>query len=226
MKIGWQTLGVLGAVLVVGLASCVADRGPLKGPVMDAGKGTGDGPADGSACPAITGGNSLSFDLDCSGEGDCTVSTTVEIQLDTKSAAYPGCGDGEKTFEIVDLKGTKPLTGTDQSSLELSLNPYVGLGDYMVTATNGSLLDLSVMPPCKGEGDAGGTTSIALLIAKGGPMFDSAAPPFCSVTVETDCMNDDGTHNVTGKLSCSSFASGDETCTLSHGKFQFGNCVP
>src|ERR1700722_2027227 len=119
MKIGGQTLGVLGAVLGVVLASCVADRGPLKGPVTDAGKGKGDGPADSSACPAITGGNDLSFDLDCSfsAGGGCLVSTHVDIHVDTTSPSYPGCGDGEKTLELVDLKGTKPLTGTEQSSL-------------------------------------------------------------------------------------------------------------
>ena len=235
MKIGWLALVVLGS----GVGACLASRGPTT--VSDAGKDARDAPSakeSAPACPAPAGGNDLSFDLECSG-GACDVKTHIDFHLDATSSGYPGCGVGQGNLELADLSDPAnpgSLMGTGKSSLEMDVTGYSGVGAYKLEPVAGKLLlfELSSTPPC--SGDAGGSAFLPPLLiadtAAGG--FDAAlldagsgAPPSCDVKVEADCTNDDGTHNVAGTLTCSfeNVAAG-YSCTLSHGKFQFGRCLP
>jgi hypothetical protein len=228
MKIGWLTLVVLGS------GACLASRGPVNG--SDAGSDAGDAHASketGHACPAPSGGNDLSFELDCT--GDCDVKAQIDFHLNPTDSTYPGCGIGGGNLELADLRDPKnpgSLTGNDKSSLEMDVTHYAGVGSYTLGQVAGNVLyfELSATPPCLG--DAGGSTLLTVLIpepvvSSEGGVLDAGVPPSCHVKVETDCANDDGTHNVTGTLVCSfENATPGYSCTLSHGKFQFGHCVP
>jgi hypothetical protein len=228
MKIGWLTLAVLGS------AACLASRGPTTS--ADAGADARDAhpkKETGAACSAPSGGNDLSFELDCTGE--CDVKAQIDLHLNPTDSAYPGCGVGGGNLELADLSDPKnpgSLTGTDQSSVEMDVTHYSGVGEYTLGQIAGNVLyfELSATPPC--VGDAAGSTSLTLLIPEPtdtleGGSLDAGVPPSCHVKVETDCTNDDGTHNVTGTLSCSfENAGAGYSCTLRNGKFQFGHCVP
>jgi hypothetical protein len=222
MEIGPVTLFVLG---VAGTA-CLATRGPLNG-AGDGGKDAArDVPVDTGPCAPPAGGNDLSFDLACGG-GFCGVSTHLDFHVDPTSKSYPSCGDGNGNLELIGL------TGADGAALSLDVTSYKGVGKYTletVPQNDDLLFELQAMVLCAEAGD--NTNDISLLIVNGVGELDAeigeaGVPATCQVDVETDCMNPDGTHAVTGSLSCAfPNAGAGMECTLSNGKFTFGGCIP
>jgi hypothetical protein len=221
MKLGRVTLAVLG----VAGAACFAERGPLKG-FGDAGKEAGDARAEATGpCPAPTGGNDLSFDLECMG-GTCDVSTHLEFHVDPTSKSYPSCGVAPGNLELI------ALTGENGATMSMGVPGYKGVGKYTLESTpeNDNLIfELSAMPFCADGGD--NTNDITLLIVDGvgekdAEINDAGTPATCEVQVATDCADPEGAHTVTGTLSCTfpSPSPGME-CTLTNGKFQFGACA-
>jgi hypothetical protein len=233
MKAIGLTLLVLGA----GLLACVADRGPSSG--VDGGGDAADAAADsrevGSSCKAHPGGNDLSFDIVCKNDS-CDVDAHIDFHIDKSNKAYPGCGDGPKNFDLLDVKTGAPLSGSENASLRMGITGYAGPASYSLEPTStkpAPFFDLSATPSC--EKSKTPASIPPLLIEQTPPasseggLTDAAVipPPSCEVNVDSDCTNGDGTHNVTGTMSCS-FPSpgGGWSCNLTHGKFQFDDCLP
>jgi hypothetical protein len=207
---------------LLGVSGCVASRGPLVSHDGGADAGDAHAEAEASVCVAPSGGNDLSFDLVCT--GDCVVSAHVDFHLDKTSPSYPGCAEGEYmgkgVFQFPNL------SGNDQSTLQLNVQPYAGAGTYGVSQKPG-LFSFQASP----TPEAGATCDITALIPEFMPdsaLFDEAgvAPSSCAVVVTSDCA-DGLAHTVIGTLECTlpNAASG-ASCTLTHGKFSFGDCTP
>jgi hypothetical protein len=225
MKAFAVTLALLG----VASAACFAERGPLKG-FGDAGKEAGDATPEATGpCPAPSGGNDLSFDLECLG-GSCDLNTHLDFHVDPSSKSYPSCFDATGTTGNLELRG---LTGASGSALSLGVTAYKGAGKYTLVSVpeNDDLLfELSGMLPCADAAD--NTNDLTLLIVNGvgerdAEINDAGQPATCDIDVATDCTNGEGLHTVAGTLSCTfpSPSPGME-CTLTNGKFQFGGCAP
>jgi hypothetical protein len=204
-----------GLVFAFVAAGCVASRGPSSS--HDGGADGGDARSEAASCTPPKGGNDLSFDLSCTEE--CISTTHFDFHLDPTAKGYPGCAEG--TNQGTGIFQFPNLSGMDDSTLELNLEPYDGKGSYIVSAQPG-FFSLSAMIPLEG-----GVCEISSIIpAVTGDAALGGTPPTCTFVVTDDCA-DGVAHTVTGTFECTlPNAVSDGNCTIDHGTFSFADCTP